>query len=88
MDILWITVQGLLLSARQWLTIASADAVILSASNFGVTAAEDRDCSPGSRWRLQSGCFLLGNWHGDDDLGNDLYDLYWLYGDDDLYVRY
>ena len=25
---------------RQWLTIASADAVILSASNFGVTAAE------------------------------------------------
>lgn len=27
-------------SYRQWLTIASADAVILSASNFGVTAAE------------------------------------------------
>jgi hypothetical protein len=42
MDILWITVQGLLLlmGSRQWLTIASADAVILSASNFGVTAAE------------------------------------------------
>ena len=29
-----------LLFSRQWLTIASADAVILSASNFGVTAAE------------------------------------------------
>ena len=28
------------IQVRQWLTIASADAVILSASNFGVTAAE------------------------------------------------
>ena len=33
-------VHGLLDTWAQWLTIASADAVVLSASNFGVTAAE------------------------------------------------
>lgn len=35
-----IAVMGLTDTWAQWLTIASADAVILSASNFGVTAAE------------------------------------------------
>ena len=47
-------------SCRQWLTIASADAVILSASNFGVTAAEARDCSPGSTGFFRKRVVFMG----------------------------